>query len=162
MSDSFADRWLKKERELGLDGQPESLIAYGELRLPLSAAPFLGFAEFAKQPRIWEVFGNPERWPNDERHRLGEIRMIGSDGAGNPICIRETDGTIQLLDHEDNFHTVTFVNSSIPHLAECLLSFMGERDPTRFRSAVLAIDAAAMGEKTFWWHEANFIQSDEA
>jgi hypothetical protein len=76
--------------------------------------------------------------------------MIGADGAGNPICLEQSTGTVVLLDHEDHFRTRQFVNSSVRQLAECLLAFMGEQEPERFRSAVRAIDPAALAEQSFW------------
>jgi len=62
------------------------------------------------------------------------------------------------LDHEDWFGTRQFVNSSVRQLAECLLAYMCENDPARFRSAVQAIDPAALADGSFWWHEANMLQ----
>jgi hypothetical protein len=59
-----------------------------------------------------------------------------------------------MLDHEDRFHTRQFVNSSVGQLAECLLTYMGEREPERFRAAVALIDPAALTEQSFWWHAA--------
>ena len=90
--------------------------------------------------------------------------MIGSDGAGNPICIEQGSGAIVLLDHEDLFRTRQFINSGVSHLAECLLAYMGaymgETDADRFRSAVRAIDPPALAEGSFWWHEAGCLESD--
>jgi hypothetical protein len=83
--------------------------------------------------------------------------MIGSDGAGNPICVEKGTGAVVLLDHEDWFRTRQFINSSVRQLAECLLAYMGEQDPDRFRAAIKAIDSAAIAEGTFWWHEAAVI-----
>jgi hypothetical protein len=66
---------------------------------------------------------------------------------GNPICIEQGTGAVVLLDHEDWFHTRQFLNSSVRQLAECLLAYMGEKNAARFRSAVQAIDPAALAEK---------------
>jgi hypothetical protein len=60
-----------------------------------------------------------------------------------------------LLDHEDWFRTRQYINTSVHQLAECLLAYMGEYDPNRFRTAVQAIDTRAMEEQSFWWHEAS-------
>ena len=86
--------------------------------------------------------------------------MIGSDGAGNPICLESTTGAVVLLDHEDWFRTRQFVNSNVHQLAECLLAYMGEHDPDRFRSALRRVDPAALAEKSFWWHEAACLNED--
>ena len=86
--------------------------------------------------------------------------MIGSDGAGNPICVEQGTGAVVLLDHEDRFLTRQFVNSGVSQLAECLLAYMGERDPERFRGVVRAIDPAALAERSFWWHEAAGLSAE--
>ena len=63
-------------------------------------------------------------------------------------------GAVVLLDHEDRFRTRQFVNSGVSQLAECLLAYVGEQQPERFRSAVRAIDPPALAERSFWWHAA--------
>ncbi len=88
--------------------------------------------------------------------------MIGIDGAGNPVCIEEPSGCIWVLDHEDNFRSRLFMNSGISCLAESLLAYMGESDAERFREAIRAIDARALSEGTFWWHEAAGLVTDSA
>lgn len=105
------------------------------------------------------------RWLGEALALLGEAttgladfgeraQMIGSDGAGNPLCVEAPSGAVVLLDHEDRFHTRQYVNSGVGQLAECLLAFTGERDPDRFRAAARAIDPPAMAERSFWWQEA--------
>ena len=86
--------------------------------------------------------------------------MIGSDGAGNPICVEQTTEAVVLIDHEDWFHTRQFVNSSVRKFAECLLLYMGEQQAEQFRSAVHDIDPTATAEGTFWWHEAACLGAD--
>jgi len=86
--------------------------------------------------------------------------MIGSDGSGNPICVEQTSGVVVLLDHEDWFRTRQFVNSSVRQLGECLLVYMGEQQQDRFRSAVWGMDATALAEGSFWWHEAACLAPD--
>jgi hypothetical protein len=86
--------------------------------------------------------------------------MIGSDGAGNPICVEQGTGEIMLLDHEDWFRTRQFVNTSVRQLGECLLAYMGEQEPERFRQAVRRIDPAALAKGSFWWHEAECLGAD--
>jgi hypothetical protein len=154
---SFADRWAQKERELARDFST-TMVERGGHVLPEEAAPFLTFGEFASQPRIWEVFGIPEQWPQAERSRLDAWRMIGSDSAGDPICIEETTGAVWVLNHENRFRTRVFFNSSVPQLAECLLAYMGEKDPERFRAAVAAIDSPALVEDGYWIMAAGWIE----
>jgi len=94
-----------------------------------------------------------------ERDRVAPYRTIGSDGAGNPLCVEHLTGAVVMLDHEDRFRTRQFINSSVRQLAECLLAYMGEREPERFRAAAHAIDPAAIDERSFWWHEAAVLGS---
>lgn len=75
--------------------------------------------------------------------------MIGSDGAGNPLCADEA-GAVWMLDHEDSFRTREFVNSSVHLLAECLLAAQGENDPARMLAAVTNIDPPAAKNGCFW------------
>lgn len=156
MSESYAERWRSKERELGFSDAGIELVACGEWVLPNSAAPCVDFDKnLAVRPRpIWEVFGIPEHWSAEERERLAPYRVIGFDGVGNPICV-EAGGVVSMLDHEDWFRTRQFVNSGVGQLAECLLAYFGERDPERFRAAVKTIDPPALAEGAFWWCEAS-------
>jgi len=130
------------------------MVTFGAAVLPAEAAPCLSFNQASRPAPIWEVFGAPSEWPPSDRERLAALRVIGSDGAGNPLCVDEGSEAVLLLDHEDGFRTQQFVNGSVVQLAECLLSYMGEREVERFRLAVLAIDPAALAEGSFWWHEA--------
>ena len=154
MVEPFADRWSRKWAACGFEDIGTAFISCGDAVLPSEAAPCLTFDQATRPAPIWEVFGIASRWPPAERERLAPFRVIGSDGAGNPICVEQPSGAVVLLDHEDRFHTRQFVNSSVGQLSECLLAYMGERDPERFRVAVRAIDPAAMAERSFWWHAA--------
>jgi SUKH-4 immunity protein len=123
-------------------------------------APCVTFDKAARPVPIWEVFASPGDWSPAERERLMAYRMIGADGAGNPICVEQGSGAVVLLDHEDWFHSRQFVNSSVGQLAECLLAYMGEQDAARFRSAVGSIDPPALAEGALWWYEAACLDSD--
>ena len=112
-------------------------------------------------PLIWEVFASPQDFSPEHRSRLGGYRTIGSDGAGNPLCIEDPSGMIWLLDHENWFRSRQFVNSGVQHLAECLLAYMGEVSVERFRDAVCGIDAPALSEGTFWWHAAEDMATSD-
>jgi hypothetical protein len=154
-TESFAERWARKERECEA---PESeLVACGDQLLPCDAAPCLTFEDAASPRRVWEQFGASRDWSKADRARLASYLAIGSDGAGNPICIDETTGAIWLLEHENHFQSSQFVNSNISHLAESLLAYMGEDEPERFRQAVAELDRPAMESNTFWWQEAATI-----
>lgn len=154
MDEPFADRWARKWAACGFEDIGTEMVACGDAILPDSAAPYLTFDRAAKPSPVWAVFGIPSRWPPADRERLAPYRVIGADGAGNPVCVEEGTGAVVLLDHEDRFHTRQFINSSVRQLAECLLAYMGERDTERFRSAVRAIDAAGLTEHAFWWGQA--------
>lgn len=154
MAESFAERWNRKERDCGFEAIATEMITCGPDLLPAEAAPCLSFDQAAQPALIWEIFGIPSHWPAAERERMSPYRVIGFDGAGNPICVEHGTGSVVMLDHEDRFRTREFVNSSVGQLAECLLAYMGERDPEQLRAAVRAIDPAALVERSFWWHEA--------
>jgi hypothetical protein len=160
MSEAFAERWAIKERECGLDAIASEMVACGERSLPRDAAPCLTFGRAGQPSRVWEVYGAPSDWSDADRMRLASFRVIGSDGAGNPLCLDQGTGAVWLLDHEDRFRTRQFVNGGIPQLAECLLAYPGERDAERFRSAVRAVDPPALAEASFWSQEAEGLEAD--
>jgi hypothetical protein len=162
VDEPFAARWQRKWTACGFEDIGTEMVACGEAVLPDAAAPFLSFGRADRPTPIWEVFGIPDHWPPAERERLAAFRIIGVDGAGNPLCVEQPGGAIVMLDHEDQFRTRQFVNSGVSQLAECLLAFMGERDPVRFRTAVRELDPPAMAERSFWWHEAAGFGSGQA
>jgi len=144
---SLSERWAAKMKSCGFPDAP--MVRCGSDSLPAEAAPCLDFAQASNPAPIWEVFGGLSA---ADQKRLAPYRMIGSDGAGNPICL--ADGAVVLLDHENNFGTVQFVNTSVAKLGECLLAYMGEQDAERFRTAVRNIDPPAMDEGSFWFAES--------
>lgn len=154
MERPFVDRWKHKWAECDREDDDTEMIVLGADVLPNEAAPFLDFARAARPLPIWEVYGIPSQWSEVEAERLAPFRMIGSDGAGNAICVEQATGTVVLLDHEDRFRTRQFVNSSVRQLAECLLAYMGEHDSNNFRAAVREIDPMALADRSFWWYEA--------
>jgi hypothetical protein len=160
MSESFAQRWAHKERECGLAARASEMVACGVWMLPRDAAPCLTFDRAAQPSRVWEAYATPSAWSATDRMRLEPYRMIGSDGADNPLCVEQGSGAVWLLDHEDWFHSHQFVNSGIPQLAECLLAYMGEQEPERLRAAVRAIDPPALVEASFWSQEAAGLETE--
>src|SRR5262245_50914116 len=143
MAEAFAERWARKERACGFEKIPAVMSPCGKDLLPNSAAPCLTF-EYAAHPKpLWEVFGIPDHWDESDRRRLANYRMIGADGAGSPICIDQLTGKVVLLDHENWFRTVEFVNSSVKQLGECLLAYMGEHIQEKLRSELQQIDFTA-------------------
>jgi hypothetical protein len=93
-----------------------------EAGLPRSCAPFLSFDAVSKGPlRLIEYYGSHQFHPNDSV-RLGSYYVLGSDGAGNPLCLDSSrNGEVVMLDHEDHFQTRTFVSSTVATLAEAWL-----------------------------------------
>ncbi len=135
------------------------MVACGTLMLPRYAGPFLSFKDAAEPRSVWDLYKLSSRRFGAHRERLSRYMVIGSDGAGNPICLRGDMGSVVMLDHENLFEGETFVNSGVERLAECLLAYMGEDDPERFGSAVRAIDAPAMADQTFWWFEVQDLRA---
>ncbi|MEX0677906.1 MAG: SUKH-4 family immunity protein [Pirellulales bacterium] len=160
MDETFADCWNRKRSNLGFKDIETEFIDCGGHVLPRDAAPCLVFDMAARPAPIWEVFGIPSDWSPADRERLAACRMIGSDGAGNPICVELGTGVVVLLDHEDWFRTRQFVNTSVQKLAECLLAYIGQQESERFRSAAQAIDPAAFAVGSFWWHDAACLDTD--
>ena len=151
---SFKKRWAAKERALGFENIAAKLVACGDADLPNEAAPCLSFKDAELMPAIWEVLGPADPWTAKDKNRLEKYRIIGADGAGNPMCVETGSGEIWLLDHEDQFRTTQFVNSGISQLAECLLAYMGEKDPATFLAAIKELDPPAVRKGSFWFQEA--------
>ena len=88
-----------------------------EAGLPQEAAPFLSFdaAGSGRLESVADAYGlGPE---------LRKYIMIGSDGAGNPICLDLADSAaIVCLDHEAGFLPIR-MNRSVSQLAEVLLAY---------------------------------------
>ena len=87
MADSFAERWGRKERNCGFEAIASTMVVCGSDVLPDSAAPCVSFKQAARSVPVWEVFASPSDWLVVDRVRLAPYRVIGSDGAGNPICV---------------------------------------------------------------------------
>ncbi|MES0489527.1 MAG: SUKH-4 family immunity protein [Leptospirales bacterium] len=91
--------------------------------LPKDAAPYLSFTQLKQGLKpIYEIWGNPQDYSDKEKSRLEPYLVFGSDGSGNPIAV-DTNNECQifLLDHENRFKTITFMNTGISQLAEFLL-----------------------------------------
>lgn len=122
-----------------------------EAGLPKSPAPLLSFNEVAVGlPRIWEVY-SPHSWKEDEKQKLQQYFMIGSNDEDDPICVDESrDGQIYILAHDQHFQVWQFVNSSVMQLAEFLLAFNGPTPREQLESIFEGIDFPAIQENTFW------------
>ena len=125
-----------------------------EAGLPESCAPFVGFKDVGRGlPRISDIY-SPGRWTAEDTGRVAHFRMIGADGAGNPLCVDVRDGRVVLVDHEDHFRTTQFMNSSVEHLAECLLAYHTTPETDR-REALRGVDSAAVEDGAFWIYETS-------
>ena len=149
-----------------------------EAGLPDGAAPCLSFRYVRILARLWEVFA-PNSLNLKDRQRLQSYLMIGSDGAGNPICLDEScHGQVVVLDHEDRFKTVMFVNSTIQQLSESLLAYrrlvrdtIAINEDAYFDRKIPAViwktawntiqeaDPAALAEGCFWFHEFKSLET---
>jgi hypothetical protein len=156
MDTSFVERWRSKSIRCGFGDDCTVMISCEDAQLPRDAAPFLSFGQAIEPVPIWQAFGSPSDWSVADRERFAAFRIIGHDGAGSPICIG-VGGKVLLLDHDEFFRTQRFVNTSVKQLSECLLAYMGEEEPEQFRSAVRAIEPAALAEGSFWELEAAAI-----
>jgi hypothetical protein len=95
------------------------LVAAG---LPSSCAPFLGFSEIGRGLKtlveVWRLDGVV----GIDTEELRRYIVLGSDGAGNPLCLDSKDhGKIFMVDHDDAFRSRSLMASSVPQLAEALL-----------------------------------------
>jgi hypothetical protein len=139
-----------------LSGEARKFLT--EAGLPESCAPCLTFDEVALGlRRIWDVFA-PGQWKPEEKDGLEHFGLIGSDGAGNPICLDERRGQVVLVDHEVLFDrhardaSIMFINSSIRQLCECLL-VVNARPNSKNMGAIKEIDEPAAAKGAFWSYE---------
>jgi hypothetical protein len=142
--------------------------------LPKAAAPFLGFEvqESGPLPTVAEQWNQPKG--------LAAYRVIGSDGAGNPIALDENNhGEVVLLDHENKFARA-LINRSIRQFAESLLAYRklvissqaefgadacldGKTSAAArhaLRYELTTIDAAAMKRGCFWPGELQNLEAE--
>ena len=157
MQEPDSVRWARKQHALRAGSLASRMIPCGSVVLPDSAAPCLSFDDAENPKPIFEVFGAPFVWSSADRERLSAYLVIGSDGSGSPICLERATGRILLLDHDDDFRTVQFVNSNLTCLAECLLAYMGETSTNEFFIAVRGIDPPAAAVGAFWAEEAAML-----
>jgi hypothetical protein len=89
---------------------------------PESAAPCLDFGWRSYKGKFYNI---DEVYPKLVDHNLAKnYWIIGSDGAGNPICFDVLrNDRIVLLDHEQRFETIEVINSDIFELGKCLLLY---------------------------------------
>ncbi|MGQ0504619.1 MAG: SUKH-4 family immunity protein [Myxococcaceae bacterium] len=89
------------------------------------------------------------------------LRMLGSDGSGNPICFDATKDRIVLCDHERDFKPIP-MNSSVEKLLLSLAAYgewwdanVGDAEPSRaaraaLRATLKKVDPSAWTRGAFW------------
>lgn len=105
---------------------PDALVFLAEAGLPFNCAPYLSFGPFVgglkSVDQIYDT--GQQHFTALEKDRLSSYLVIGGDGEGSPVCIDIShSGQIVVLDHDLDFQSVLFVNSSVPQLVECLLAY---------------------------------------
>src|SRR5262245_22819209 len=142
--------------------------------LPSDAAPFLSFdaPQAAKLPTVADRWGLATDF-----HRY---RVLGSDGAGNPIALdEESGGEVVCLDHENRFARV-FMNTSVRQMAESLLAYRTLVEDTqaefgldafldgktsvaarkKLKETLTTIDPAAVKPGSFWFGELRNLDAN--
>jgi hypothetical protein len=182
--DDFKKKWRGELVTLDQEYLVDNKLPDQELRflieggLPREAAPFLNFHELERGlKRIYEIWGNSSDYTSEEKKRLNPYLVLGSDGSGNPIAIDINSRChVVHLDHDDWFHTITFVNTSIPQLAEFLVCTremidransalsdeeLDEGIPRIYKEKLFEklekIDTEAMNDGNFWKSEINIL-----
>lgn len=154
----------------------DSVQFLAEAGLPAEAAPFVAFGAVG---RLWEVWDFADQ-VDFARELFADYIHIGSDEAGSPFCLDESNGGIVvLLDQDLGFQAVTFVNSSVQQLAESLLIYkvaLIEAERLRAESSeteqeifegiaewveqeIMRIDSRAMGQECFWRQEVDILRA---
>ena len=134
-NESFSDAVLSED----------DLALLTNVGLPREAAPFLSF-------RSGSGLLATLRLTETGARRLAGLIQLGSDGAGNPICLDGTSGQVVLVDHDADLDIV-FMNSSPMQLAESLLAYQTERHGRAAVATLAEIDPAALNEGSFWTAE---------
>ncbi len=187
--EEFKKRWNEDPDEESLvvmDKEAECIEALPEIiasfltncGLPEGAAPFLSFDAIASGlKRIYEVWGTLDDFSESEKQRLSRYLVIGSDGSGNPIAIDAmADFIVVHVDHDDGFNTVTYLSSSIFHLAHYLLEIrnmisdfnksgaertIDDEIPSAYKlplyDKLMSIDRLALKNGGFWKSEIDML-----
>ena len=128
----FKTAWTESEQNL----QPISLQTLSRFELdketveflsqsglPSDAAPFLSFVRDVYPNDKYSTISFLTEWFDFLEPEFHKYIVIGSDGSGDVIAINTANNfIIEWLDHEDYFSS-RFMNSSISHLANCLLCY---------------------------------------
>jgi hypothetical protein len=132
-----------------------------DVGLPGSCAPYLSFVEVARGPLSLLSYCGMHRFSSADASRLVQFYVVGSDGAGNPLCVDTSlDGEVVMLDHEDGFRTRTFVASSVVTLAEALL-LVQTKPHSEFVARLRSLDPRAADDRAFLPVEVGMLSDDD-
>lgn len=132
-----------------------------DVGLPGSCAPYLSFDDVARGPLSLVSQYGTHQFSSADASRLAQFFVIGSDGAGNPLCVDASrDGEVVMLDHEDGFRTRTFVASSVVTLAEALL-LVQTKPHSEFVARLRSFDPRAAEDRAFLPVEVGMLSEDE-
>jgi hypothetical protein len=126
----YKSKWDEKELNKftrddfkGLTVDEDTIQFLTTTGLPDSAAPCMSF-DRKELKTIKQIYSTDNSYDNF-------LIDIGSDGAGDPMCIDVQDNCkIVALDHEDNFAS-RFVNTSVRDLFDFLTIYKGFGDKLR-------------------------------
>jgi len=160
----FKERWQDRETDRLVPFPASSLE---EVRIPEDVKAFLLQAGLPEDAAPFLSFGPPKKGPLPRAsetlwHLTPDFacyRVIGSNGAGDPVCIQEASGQIVYLNH-DNYFEPILMASSVFTLAECLLAFrngvaeagasISAAHIQQLAAQLDGIDPAACEENGFW------------
>ena len=175
----YQSKWDKKELNKftrddfnDLNVKESTIDFLVTIGLPDSAAPFVSF-DRKELKTIKEIYSTDES--NDNF-----LVDIGSDGAGDPICIdTQNNCKIMALDHEDNF-SPRFVNTSVQELFAFLTIYKEFGDKLRqvrgddafidsnftddemneLLGQLNEVDKKALADDTFWSREIDIFKAN--
>ena len=91
--------------------------------LPKDADPLLSFVGDTNRKNKYDSINLLTKWFDFLPADRSKYIAIGSDGCGDIIALNtEENCVVEWLDHEDDF-SARFMNSSIIHLALCLIAY---------------------------------------
>lgn len=151
----FRDFPAERIAELRMTDHDKTFLA--EAGLPEDAAPFLSFLY---EPGI--VLESLLTIDSSLGSEYEKYIILGNNGSGDPICIRQPEGIIVVLNHDNHMQEI-FINSSISQFAESLCLFQ-ESINSGFKLDFIAelkrLDARALNEPAMWPEEYRLIQME--
>jgi SUKH-4 immunity protein len=146
--DLHLDEFVLFSRSL-LDGfalKPQDVTLLSEVGLPRDAPPFLSFGHQQDIGSEWFPTGT---------------FVIGTNGSGDPLCIELNGGAVVAFNHDRNMQRV-FVNSSLPHFAECLCIYqehLHAQSLSRCFETLCCADSQLLKSPSYWKQELHHVQA---